>query len=139
MTLHQTDLETHHLSKPNSRQGPNRPFYPKYSHDLNCACQQPVSFIVTPKLAVLPCFNCAITCLFFLHYTLVNSVVCNSDVYGKSNSQDCAQALRRIPFAALPRSDPHSQQTYIFAEPQYMDPRFGGVSNIYRPWARAIA
>ena len=39
------------------------------------------------------------------------------------------------PFAALPRSGPHLQQTYIFTEPQYMDPQFGGVSNIYRPRA----
>lgn len=84
-------------------------------------------------MAALPSINWATICLIYLHCTLVSAAVCNSDVYGIPNPRDCAQALRKIPFATLPPSEPQSLQPHFFAEPQYMDPEFGGIDNAFRP------
>ena len=77
----------------------------------------------------------AIICLSFLHSALVASAVCNSDVYGTPSKWDCYVALDQIPYAFPPRPNPLSQQPRIFAEPQYMNPPFSQVDNIYRPSA----
>ncbi len=82
-------------------------------------------------MAVLPKIGWTAMYLPFLYYALASSAVCNSEVYGSPNQQDCAQALRNIPFATSGPSSPSSLQSHIFAEPQYMDPPFGGIDNMF--------
>ena len=73
--------------------------------------------------------------LSLLHCALVDSTVCNGDVYGTPSKWDCYVALDQIPYAFPPRPNPFSQWPRIFAEPQYMDPPFGQIVNVYRPSA----
>ncbi len=74
--------------------------------------------------------------LAFANYPLLTAKQCEGTIYGFPNVQDCLQALAWIPFARFPPSSPYytrSQQLQVFSEPQYLQPPFTSLSNIYFP------
>ena len=71
--------------------------------------------------------------LFIFYCPFVISLICNAEIYGTPNSQDCINAINEIPFALEPYSNPYSQIPRLFAEPQYLEPPFDAVRNVFRP------
>lgn len=66
----------------------------------------------------------------------VEQPLCDKNMFGKPNIQDCYQALFWIPYANAPaRDSPDAKAKRLFAEPQYLDPPFKAVKNPYAPKA----
>ena len=82
--------------------------------------------------------------LSFLIYSAVampnelqaSSPICNRDLFGTPDAQDCYQAMFWVPYINQPARDSgDAKATRVFAEPQYLTPPFGAVKNAYAPKA----
>lgn len=71
--------------------------------------------------------------LAFADYALVTANLCDGGIYGFPDVQDCLQALAWIPFARLHPPSPRSHQLQVFSEPQYLQPPFTNLSNVFSP------
>lgn len=81
------------------------------------------------------CLGPSIVLLCSLHFSLVRSLICSDEIYGKPKVADCEQALLDIPFAKQPDSNFQSRFPHVFAEPQFQVPPFYLLINNYRPQA----
>ena len=77
----------------------------------------------------------SIVTLCSLCFHLVSSLTCNGEVYGNPKVEDCEEALLEIPCARGPVGSDQSQYNQFFAEPQFLEPPFRGISNRFRPRA----
>ena len=76
--------------------------------------------------------NCGLLCLSILH--TATAILCDKDLYGTPNMQDCYEAMFWIPYINPPaRDSPEAKAFRIFAEPQFQSPPFGAVKNPYAP------
>jgi len=70
--------------------------------------------------------------LWFLSYPFVSSTYCHSGIYGTPDVPDCEKTLGLIPYALSPPLYRLSQQLRKFSEPQFLQPPFSAVDNVYR-------
>ena len=78
------------------------------------------------------------TTLYFFTVFLISAqrvlswTICNDQIYGKIDKQDCSNAYRKMP-GGDGAKDPELNVFRLFSEPQYLRPPFSSMVN---PWGR---
>ena len=94
-----------------------------------------VQTVCSTNNMILPCPSPSILFIYSLCFPLVRSLVCSEEIYGNPKIEDCERVLLEIPFARQSFSSRQSQYQHVFAEPQFLEPPFAQVINMYRPRA----
>lgn len=73
----------------------------------------------------------ALVSFLFAYHALAANFICDKDLFGIPDPEDCAEAMFWIPYMNIPASaSADAKAPGIFAEQQFLQPPFGAITKI---------